>query len=132
MNRQPPGSTRTATRFPYPSLFRSSHPAEVFPRPGGAASAPRAPRGTPLFDQALRTGSVYMINIEINGEARALDVAEDTPLLWVLRDELGLTGTTFGRGLALSGPCTVHFAALAPRDCVPSFANIPRTPGTTH
>src|SRR3546814_4315364 len=80
--------------------------------------------GIPLFDQALRTGSVYMINIEINGEARALDVAEDTPLLWVLRDELGLTGTKFGCGMALCGACTVHVDGVATRACVTAVGDV--------
>lgn len=48
------------------------------------------------------------MKLTINGEARDLDVPEDTPLLWVLRDELGLTGTKFGCGVGSCGACTVH------------------------
>src|SRR3546814_18555552 len=88
--------------------------------------------GIPLFDQALRTGSVYMINIEINGEARAVDVAEDTPLLWVLRDELGLTGTKFGCGLALCGACTVHVDGVATRPCGTAVGDVAGPAVTTH
>jgi aerobic-type carbon monoxide dehydrogenase small subunit (CoxS/CutS family) len=49
-----------------------------------------------------------MISLRVNGKRRAVDVAPDTPLLWVLRDSLGLTGTKFGCGLSLCGACTVH------------------------
>lgn len=59
-----------------------------------------------------------MINLTINGKAQEVDVAEDTPLLWVLRDTLGLTGTKFGCGMALCGACTVHVDGVATRSCV--------------
>lgn len=72
-----------------------------------------------------------MINIEINGGARALDVAEDTPLLWVLRDELGLTGTKFGCGMALCGACTVHVDGVATRSCVTAVGDVAGTAVTT-
>ncbi len=53
----------------------------------------------------------------VNGEAREVDVEDDMPLLWVLRDELGLTGTKFGCGIAQCGACTVHMDGLAVRSC---------------
>jgi aerobic-type carbon monoxide dehydrogenase small subunit (CoxS/CutS family) len=53
----------------------------------------------------------------VNGAERAVDVAPDTPLLWVLRDTLGLTGTKFGCGLGLCGACTVHLDGRAVRSC---------------
>jgi len=59
-----------------------------------------------------------MIIITVNGESRTLDVPADTPLLWVLRDTLGLTGTKFGCGKALCGACTVHMDGQALRSCV--------------
>lgn len=59
-----------------------------------------------------------MIQLTINGEARAVDSADDTPLLWVLRDELNLTGTKFGCGRAVCGACTVHVDGAATRACV--------------
>lgn len=59
-----------------------------------------------------------MINLTVNGKATALDVAEDTPLLWALRDTLGLTGTKFGCGMALCGACTVHIDGSPTRSCV--------------
>ncbi len=59
-----------------------------------------------------------MITITVNGQAHTVDVDPDTPLLWVLRDTLGLTGTKFGCGVALCGACTVHVDGQATRICV--------------
>jgi isoquinoline 1-oxidoreductase alpha subunit len=56
--------------------------------------------------------------LTINGKARSVDVDDDTPLLWVLRDVLGLTGTKFGCGLALCGACTIHVDGKAVRSCI--------------
>jgi isoquinoline 1-oxidoreductase subunit alpha len=58
-----------------------------------------------------------MITLDINGEARSVDADPTTPLLWVLRDTLGLTGTKFGCGMALCGACTVHVDGKAVRSC---------------
>src|SRR5204862_7955866 len=58
-----------------------------------------------------------MITLQINGETRELDVDAETPLLWVLRDELKLTGTKFGCGRGLCGACTVHLDGDAARSC---------------
>jgi isoquinoline 1-oxidoreductase alpha subunit len=58
------------------------------------------------------------ITITVNGEQRSVDVEPDTPLLWVLRDTLGLTGTKFGCGIAECGTCTVHLNGNAVRSCV--------------
>jgi isoquinoline 1-oxidoreductase subunit alpha len=59
-----------------------------------------------------------MPTFQINGEARTVDVDGDVPLLWVLRDELGLTGTKYGCGVAQCGACTVHLDGRATRACV--------------
>ena len=59
-----------------------------------------------------------MITFSVNGQARSVDVDPETPLLWVLRDTLGLTGTKFGCGMALCGACTVHIDGQATRICV--------------
>ena len=59
-----------------------------------------------------------MIVLNINGESRSVDVPDDMPLLWVLRDVIGLTGTKFGCGIAQCGACTVHLDGAAVRSCV--------------
>lgn len=56
--------------------------------------------------------------IKVNGQTHDVDVDGDTPLLWVLRDVLGMTGTKFGCGVALCGACTVHVDGVATRSCV--------------
>ncbi len=59
-----------------------------------------------------------MVRFTLNGTACAIDVEPDMPLLWALRDALGLTGTKFGCGMALCGACTVHLDGKAVRSCV--------------
>ena len=59
-----------------------------------------------------------MIQLNVNGVSREVDADEDMPLLWVLRDLLGLTGTKYGCGEALCGACTVHLDGRAVRSCV--------------
>ncbi|HEY1147681.1 MAG TPA: (2Fe-2S)-binding protein [Pseudoduganella sp.] len=58
-----------------------------------------------------------MATIQINGKAHSVDVPEEMPLLWVLRDELGMTGTKFGCAMALCGACTVHLDGEPVRSC---------------
>ncbi|MEL7486616.1 MAG: (2Fe-2S)-binding protein [Pseudomonadota bacterium] len=57
------------------------------------------------------------MKLTINGDEREVDVDPDTPLLWVLRDEVGLTGTKFGCGIAMCGACTVHVNGMPRRSC---------------
>jgi isoquinoline 1-oxidoreductase alpha subunit len=59
-----------------------------------------------------------MTRFTINGRAVSVDADNDTPLLWVIRDELGLTGTKFGCGIGLCGACTVHVGGRATRSCI--------------
>jgi aerobic-type carbon monoxide dehydrogenase small subunit (CoxS/CutS family) len=59
-----------------------------------------------------------MTRLTINGQPRSVDAAPDTPLLWALRDTLGLTGTKYGCGMALCGACTVHVDGQPTRSCV--------------
>src|SRR5260370_6907439 len=62
--------------------------------------------------------------LKINGTNRSVDVDGDTPLLWVLRDVLGMTGTKFGCGMALCGACTVHIDDAATRSCITTIDSI--------
>jgi isoquinoline 1-oxidoreductase alpha subunit len=62
--------------------------------------------------------------ITINGTSHSVDVDGDTPLLWILRDVLGMTGTKFGCGVALCGACTVHVDGIPARSCVTPVASI--------
>src|ERR1700746_2660232 len=59
-----------------------------------------------------------MVSLQVNGQLHDVEVAPDTPLLWVLRDILGMTGTKFGCGIAQCGACTVHVDGKAVRSCV--------------
>src|SRR5256712_13573379 len=59
-----------------------------------------------------------MIPLDINGKRQTVDLPGETPLLWTLRDELGLTGSKFGCGMALCGACTVHVDGQAVRSCI--------------
>jgi isoquinoline 1-oxidoreductase alpha subunit len=63
-------------------------------------------------------------DIKVNGIERRVDVDGDTPLLWVLRDVLGMTGTKFGCGMALCGACTVHLDGTAIRSCITTIDSI--------
>ena len=69
--------------------------------------------------------------IKVNGVDRTVDVDGDTPLLWVLRDVLGMTGTKFGCGMALCGACTVHIDDVATRSCITSVDSIGKSQVTT-
>ena len=64
------------------------------------------------------------IKFTVNGKAQTVDAAPDMPLLWVLRDTLGLTGTKFGCGMALCGACTVHVNGNAVRSCVTLMSSV--------
>jgi isoquinoline 1-oxidoreductase subunit alpha len=69
--------------------------------------------------------------LKINGTNRSVDVDGDTPLLWVLRDVLGMTGTKFGCGVALCGACTVHLDGAATRSCITSVDSVGNSAITT-
>lgn len=70
-------------------------------------------------------------SISINGKTHELQVDEDTPMLWVLRDACNLTGTKFGCGVALCGACTIHVDGAARRSCVTPIAQIGQAKVTT-
>jgi len=69
--------------------------------------------------------------ININGSGHSIDADGDTPLLWVLRDMLGMTGTKFGCGAALCGACTVHIDGVATRSCITPIDSIGKSAITT-
>jgi isoquinoline 1-oxidoreductase alpha subunit len=64
------------------------------------------------------------LTINVNGTPQSVDVDGDTPLLWVLRDVLGMTGTKFGCGLGLCGACTVHVDGAATRSCITTIESV--------
>jgi isoquinoline 1-oxidoreductase subunit alpha len=64
------------------------------------------------------------IQFMVNGKEQHVDVSPDMPLLWVLRDTLGMTGTKFGCGMALCGACTVHIDGVAARSCVTKISAV--------
>jgi len=72
-----------------------------------------------------------MVSLKINGEVRNADAPPDMPLLWVLRDILGLTGTKFGCGIAQCGACTVHIDGAPVRSCLLPVASIGQRAITT-
>src|SRR5256885_6982733 len=78
--------------------------------------------------QSVRTkpADAAAIKLKVNGKPQTVEVSPDMPLLWVLRETLGLTGTKFGCGMALCGACTVHLNGEAVRSCV---TPIPRAAG---
>jgi isoquinoline 1-oxidoreductase subunit alpha len=71
------------------------------------------------------------ITLTINGRRQTVDVAADTPLLWVLRDTLGLTGTKYGCGVAQCGACTVHVGGVPVRSCTFPVSSVAGRPVTT-
>src|SRR5262249_15379557 len=100
---------------------------------------PRRPRSVP---RAQREGG-SMVSLKINGAVREVDVDPATPLLWVLRDTLGLVGTKYGCGIAMCGACTVHVNGTPMRSCslpvakasgaeITTIEGLARADGTLH
>src|ERR1700688_3020024 len=71
-----------------------------------------------------KRGTEMMTTLRVNGEEKTFDASPDVPLLWVLRDVLGLTGTKFGCGIAQCGACTVHLDGKAVRSCLLPIGSI--------
>lgn len=65
-----------------------------------------------------------MVSLKVNGKRYEVDVAPDTPLLWVIRENLGLTGTKYGCGISQCGACTVHVNGQAARSCVTPVSSV--------
>jgi len=72
-----------------------------------------------------------MATLNINGKSVKVEVADDTPLLWVLRDHLDMTGTKFGCGMALCGACTVHIDGQPARSCTTPVSSVAKRKITT-
>src|SRR5260370_33828777 len=72
-----------------------------------------------------------MVTITVNGTPHVLDVEDEMPLLWALRDEIGLTGTKFGCGIARCGACTVHVDGRAVRSCAVPIGSVAGAPVAT-
>ncbi|MBW4963595.1 (2Fe-2S)-binding protein [Sulfitobacter sp. CW3] len=72
-----------------------------------------------------------MIKFQINGRDVSVDADPDTPLLWAIRDEVGLTGTKFGCGIGMCGACTVHVGGRATRSCITTLSDVAGTSVTT-
>jgi isoquinoline 1-oxidoreductase alpha subunit len=72
-----------------------------------------------------------MITLDLNGRTVSLRSPDDTPLLWAIRDEVGLTGTKFGCGIGMCGACTVHVEGRATRSCITSLGAIAGAKVTT-
>jgi len=95
------------------------------------------------FDKAARFGADQphgrnpaqrdniMVTIKVNGTSHRLDVESETPLLWVLREEVGLTGTKYGCGIAQCGACTVHVNGQAIRSCAVPIGSLDGAEVTT-
>jgi isoquinoline 1-oxidoreductase alpha subunit len=86
---------------------------------------------TTLHMPFVKEESPMAFTIKVNGQTHSVDVDDDTPLLWVLRDVLGMTGTKFGCGLALCGACTVHVDGVATRSCVTPIDSVGASDITT-
>jgi isoquinoline 1-oxidoreductase alpha subunit len=111
---EPPGAAGVPFGFPpfVLSLCRSEH-VDAGERPPAVVA--------PNVEQ--REEGV-MIALDINGKRQNVDVSGETPLLWTLRDELGLTGSKFGCGMALCGACTVHVDGQPVRSCITPISSV--------
>src|SRR5262245_58721993 len=112
--RSPPTSSRRArTMLAHPGSDTGC--AAPCPPQGSGLASRQSTRPPGSFDEDRR---LAMIPLVINGQRQNVDLPGETPLLWTLRDELGLTGTKFGCGMALCGACTVHLDGQAIRSCI--------------
>src|SRR5213594_1418147 len=113
------GRRRGSHSLPRGHRRRSRKRARCFHRNAGVAQLRKTdrPRGA-IKRLAVRTAGRATMELTINGRKREADVPSDMPVLWVLRDVLGMTGTKFGCGMALCGACTVQLEGQAIRSCV--------------
>src|SRR5580658_10160362 len=75
-------------------------------------------------DEGENRSYATMTTFDLNGRTVSAHGADDTPLLWVIRDEMGLTGTKFGCGIGLCGACTVHVEGRATRSCITAVGEV--------
>lgn len=80
---------------------------------------------------SFKNPTMAAINLTVNGKSHRLDIDPRTPLLWVLRDHLGLTGTKYGCGMGMCGACTVHLDGVAVRSCSLPVSSLGGKPVTT-
>src|SRR3954452_15847586 len=87
---------------------------------------------SPFLISSVQRGDAAMaFIIRVNRKTHSVDVDDDTPLLWVLRDVLGMTGTKFGCGMALCGACTVHVGGVDTRSCITAIRDLGASVVTT-
>jgi isoquinoline 1-oxidoreductase alpha subunit len=100
---------------------------------GQPIKAPDTLRNGAMRSRAWESASeeAMSFTIKVNGTPHAADVDGDTPLLWVLRDVLGMTGTKFGCGMAMCGACTVHIDGVATRSCITPIESVGASEVTT-
>src|SRR5262249_41435851 len=103
---------------------RAFRPGRTSPR----RSLRSAARTAPPIDPCRRPD---MTSFHINGRAVTVEAEDDTPLLWVIRDHIGLTGTKFGCGIGMCGACTVHVGGRPTRSCITPLASVAGAKGTT-
>jgi isoquinoline 1-oxidoreductase subunit alpha len=98
---------------------------------GELTCADKRRRIAPLIAVGRKGEDAMALTIRVNGNTHSVDVDDDTPLLWVLRDVLGMTGTKFGCGMALCGACTVHVDGAPTRSCITPIDSVGTSEITT-
>src|SRR5262249_6320665 len=97
----------------------------------GRISRQRSQRSAGRTPQQIDPSEINMTSFQINGRAVTVDAEEDTPLLWVIRDVIGLTGTKFGCGIGMCGACAVHVGGRPTRSCITPLASVAGAKVTT-
>ena len=123
------GAQRLATSRVSPIICAARAPI-CRPGPTSTRRSPRCAADQRLAVKTPRSCSI-MTTFHINGRAISVDVEDDTPLLWVIRDVIGLTGTKFGCGIGMCGACTVHVGGRPTRSCITPVGNVADAEVTT-